>query len=197
MYKNVFGGGTFLVDQWLRLQTSNAGGTSSIPGEGTKIPHATWCVQKQIIKNHVFWVFLAHPVVNSFTLVNGYVDNSVMHVEKCLEMQVKKDVPMSVTWGKKEKKKHLLFYQLSDIPSHHLLLLSSSPFFCAMHLVGSLFPDQGLNFGHGSWSPNHWTARERPQLRRNTLNMCIIPYLSLSTALVISHMFVWYVFTFI
>ena len=43
-------------------------------------------------------MFLAHPVVNSFTLVNGYVDNSVTHVEKCLEMQVyKKDVPMSVT----------------------------------------------------------------------------------------------------
>ena len=111
-------------------------------------------------KTMFFWVFLAHPVVNSFTLVNGYVDNSVTHVEKCLEMQVKKkDVPMSVTWGKKEKKKHLLFYQLSDIPSHHLLLLSSSPFFCAMHLC------------HGSWSPNHWTARERPWLRRNTLNV--------------------------
>ena len=47
-------GGTFLVDQWLRLQTSNAGGTSSIPDEGTKIPHAIWCVQKQRIKNHVF-----------------------------------------------------------------------------------------------------------------------------------------------
>ena len=31
---------TSLEVQWLRLQTSTAGGTSSIPGLGTKIPHA-------------------------------------------------------------------------------------------------------------------------------------------------------------
>ena len=29
-----------LVVQWLRLRASNAGGTGSIPGWGTKIPHA-------------------------------------------------------------------------------------------------------------------------------------------------------------
>ena len=28
--------------QWLRLCTSNAGAVGSIPGWGTKIPHATW-----------------------------------------------------------------------------------------------------------------------------------------------------------
>ena len=27
--------------QWLRLRTSNAGGAGSIPGQGTKVPHAT------------------------------------------------------------------------------------------------------------------------------------------------------------
>ena len=32
--------------QWLRLHASNAGGASSIPGRGTKIPHATWRSQK-------------------------------------------------------------------------------------------------------------------------------------------------------
>ena len=32
--------------QWLRLHTSNAGGTSSIPGWGTKIPHAMRHSQK-------------------------------------------------------------------------------------------------------------------------------------------------------
>ena len=40
---------TFLVVQWLRLHVPNAGGTGSIPGQGTrphmlqqlKIPHAT------------------------------------------------------------------------------------------------------------------------------------------------------------
>lgn len=31
--------GTFLVVQWLRLWTSNTGGTGLIPGWGTKIPH--------------------------------------------------------------------------------------------------------------------------------------------------------------
>ena len=32
--------GTFLAVQWLGLQASTAGGTGSIPGHGTKIPHA-------------------------------------------------------------------------------------------------------------------------------------------------------------
>ena len=34
--------GTSLVVQWLRLCPSTAGGMSSIPAQGTKIPHATW-----------------------------------------------------------------------------------------------------------------------------------------------------------
>ena len=32
--------GTSLVVQWLRLHASNARGTGSILGQGTKIPHA-------------------------------------------------------------------------------------------------------------------------------------------------------------
>ena len=32
--------------QWLRLHTSTAGGTGSIPGWGTKILYATWRSQK-------------------------------------------------------------------------------------------------------------------------------------------------------
>ena len=32
-------GGTSLTVQWLRLSTSTAEGTGSIPGRGTKIPH--------------------------------------------------------------------------------------------------------------------------------------------------------------
>ena len=32
--------GTFLVVQWLRLYAPNRGGMCSIPGQGTKIPHA-------------------------------------------------------------------------------------------------------------------------------------------------------------
>ena len=38
--------GTSLVIQWLRLCASNAGATRSIPGQGTKIPHAAWSGQK-------------------------------------------------------------------------------------------------------------------------------------------------------
>ena len=33
---------TSLVIQWLILYASKAGGTGSISGQGTKIPHATW-----------------------------------------------------------------------------------------------------------------------------------------------------------
>ena len=33
--------------QWLRFCTSNAGGSDSIPGWGTKISHATWHSQKE------------------------------------------------------------------------------------------------------------------------------------------------------
>ena len=33
--------------QWLRLRAPNAGGTGSIPGQGTKIPHASWHGQKK------------------------------------------------------------------------------------------------------------------------------------------------------
>ena len=38
--KNNKRGGTSLVVQWLRLHASMAGGVGSIPGQGTKIPHA-------------------------------------------------------------------------------------------------------------------------------------------------------------
>ena len=38
--------GNSLVVQGLRLHASTAGGTDLIPGQGTKIPHATQCGQK-------------------------------------------------------------------------------------------------------------------------------------------------------
>ena len=40
--------GTSLVAQWVRLRAPNAGGPGSIPGQGTKIPHAMPCGQKKI-----------------------------------------------------------------------------------------------------------------------------------------------------
>ena len=39
--------GTSLVVQWLRLLAPNAGGMGPIPGQGTKIPQATWRDQKK------------------------------------------------------------------------------------------------------------------------------------------------------
>ena len=35
-----------LLAYWLKLCAANAGGTGSIPGQGTKIPHALQCSQK-------------------------------------------------------------------------------------------------------------------------------------------------------
>ena len=45
--------GTCLVVQWLRLSPPNAQGTGSIPGQGTKIPHAAWSGQK--LKKNIHW----------------------------------------------------------------------------------------------------------------------------------------------
>ena len=49
---------TSLVLQWLVLCASTAGGTGSIPGQGTKIPHAMWCGQKITIINKTQKCFL-------------------------------------------------------------------------------------------------------------------------------------------
>ena len=38
---------TLLVDQWLRFHAHSSGDTGSIPGQGTKIPHAIWCGKKK------------------------------------------------------------------------------------------------------------------------------------------------------
>ena len=43
--KNVTGNS--LGVQWLGLHAVTAKGPGSIPGQGTKIPHATWCGQKK------------------------------------------------------------------------------------------------------------------------------------------------------
>ena len=46
-YQNQVLLGTSLAVQWLRLHTSTSGVTGSIPGEGTKIPHAARHGQKR------------------------------------------------------------------------------------------------------------------------------------------------------
>ena len=56
--------GAFGAVQWLRIHPSNAGGAGSIPGWGTKIPHATCCGLPTpiLVHNKVFsvsWHFLS------------------------------------------------------------------------------------------------------------------------------------------
>ena len=38
--------------QWLGLHASTVGGKGSIPGQGTKIPQAAWCGQKNKTKQN-------------------------------------------------------------------------------------------------------------------------------------------------
>ena len=52
--------GTSLSVQWLRLCAYNAGGAGSIPGRGTKIPHAAGRGQKKKTKQTLASVLFAH-----------------------------------------------------------------------------------------------------------------------------------------
>ena len=46
--------------QWLRVCTSTAGVAGSIPGQETKIPHATWCRKKKK-KLNIILILPPHP----------------------------------------------------------------------------------------------------------------------------------------
>ena len=60
------GAWTSLAVQWLRLHTSTAGGTDSIPGQGTKIPQATWHSQKKKKNIYIYiYDFPGGPVVKN------------------------------------------------------------------------------------------------------------------------------------
>ena len=54
--------GTSQAVQWLRLHTSAAGAMGSIPGHGTKIPHATHCDQKKKKKSMGLFVIIGVQV---------------------------------------------------------------------------------------------------------------------------------------
>ena len=54
--------GTPPAVKWLGLCTSNAGGLGSIPGQGTRIPHATLHGQKKIFLNA--WLELGVQTAN-------------------------------------------------------------------------------------------------------------------------------------
>ena len=53
--------GISLVVQWLRLCTSTAGGTGSIPGWTAKIPHAMGYVQEKKKRNQLHTVMWGRP----------------------------------------------------------------------------------------------------------------------------------------
>ena len=48
------GGRISLAIQWLGHQAPNTGDTVSIPGQGTKIPHAAWHSQRCLV-NLISW----------------------------------------------------------------------------------------------------------------------------------------------
>ena len=56
VYFNKAGEGTLLVIWWLRICTSNARGTGSISGLGTKIPHTVlWGQKQQKLEEDKIW----------------------------------------------------------------------------------------------------------------------------------------------
>ena len=54
--------GNSLIVQWLGFCTFTAGCTGSIAGQGTKIPHATWCSQKQKKLKSAQWILCLFSV---------------------------------------------------------------------------------------------------------------------------------------
>ena len=60
--------GSSLAVQWLRLHTSTAEGTGSIPGQGTRIPHASWLGKKKIFLMllYLFNFFIVVKYTNVF-----------------------------------------------------------------------------------------------------------------------------------
>ena len=60
--------------QWLRIRASAAGGMGSIPGRGTKIPHAAWCARKPKTKPQLKpgQLFLVHYHGTRWTLWKGF-----------------------------------------------------------------------------------------------------------------------------
>ena len=58
--------GTSLAVQWLRHHASNAGGSGSNPGLGTKIPHAMQCGKKKKKQaSSGFWPFEGNTSVKT------------------------------------------------------------------------------------------------------------------------------------
>ena len=83
--------GEFPVVQWLRLWASNAGGTGSIPGWGTKIPHAT---RHDPPPKKNLWDFPGGPVVKTLCF----------HYRGMGSIPSRGSSPCRGVWPKKKKK---------------------------------------------------------------------------------------------
>ena len=71
---------TSLAVQWLRLHASNIAGTGSIPGWGSKIPHATWPKKKKKSRSQSFFFHLVHSIISMILGKNYFaimISNSV------------------------------------------------------------------------------------------------------------------------
>ena len=74
--------------QWLRLLAPSGGSIGSIPGWGTKIPHAVCPTNKikqflkMILKNP--WVFLAHMVAPPLLTLAGCLTTDHSRFSTCL-----------------------------------------------------------------------------------------------------------------
>ena len=88
--------GISLVVQWLRLCTSTAGAVGSIPGQGTKIPHATKkiirCSQKKKSNNNAYHFRVS--VAQEFRHGQGGSLNRL-----CSRCHLGMQVSQSTSWG--------------------------------------------------------------------------------------------------
>ena len=71
------GSGTSLALQWLGTSTPNAGGTVSIPGRGTKIPHAARCSQRKKRVGRGWVRILVNPHMLVLPYISTLCDQSV------------------------------------------------------------------------------------------------------------------------
>ena len=70
--------GTSLVVQWLRLQACTAGGTDSIPGQGTKIPHAAQCGRKKKKEKKIWMTRITRQVIFPYYFLSHVICMSVI-----------------------------------------------------------------------------------------------------------------------
>ena len=71
--------------QQLRLHGSNAGDSSPIPGQGTKVPHAVWCgPKKKKIGNPVLGTASPCSTESSHNRILKYLMNVLNCGSKCI-----------------------------------------------------------------------------------------------------------------